>query len=62
MQQFHIGRSALQEYRIKGLIPYTRIGGMILYPRSGIETVLRNNYCKPHKFGEIVAGGLSKSG
>ncbi|WP_281670787.1 helix-turn-helix domain-containing protein [Rikenella microfusus] len=51
MRKFHIGRTALQEYRLKGLIPYTRIGGVILYPHSGIEAVLRGNYCKPHKFG-----------
>lgn len=51
MRKFHIGRTALQEYRLKGLIPHTRIGGVILYPHSGVEAVLQSNYCKPHKFG-----------
>lgn len=51
MRKFHIGRTTLQEYRLKELIPYTRIGGVILYPHSGVEAVLQSNYCKPHKFG-----------
>lgn len=47
MAMFHITRRTLQEYRDKWLLPYTTIGGTILYPESKIEEVLSKNYYKP---------------
>lgn len=34
MTHFHISRRALQNYRDKGTIPYTSVGGTLLYPES----------------------------
>lgn len=34
MARFHISRRALQNYRDKGTIPYTSVGGTLLYPES----------------------------
>ena len=47
MARFHISRRALQNYRDKRIIPYTAIGGTLLYPESKIGKVLENNYHKP---------------
>lgn len=47
MTHFHISRRALQNYRDKGIIPYTSIGGTLLYPESKINEVLEKNYYKP---------------
>lgn len=44
MEHFHMSRRALQNYRDKGLIPYTSIGGNILYPEAKINQVLEKNY------------------
>lgn len=46
MTRFHISRRALQNYRDRGIIPYTSIGGTLLYPESKINEVLENNYYK----------------
>lgn len=46
MTHFHISRRALQNYRDRGIIPYTSIGGTLLYPESKINEVLENNYYK----------------
>ena len=46
MTHFHISRRALQNYRDKGIIPYTSIGGTLLYPESKINEVLEKNYYK----------------
>lgn len=43
MQHFHISRRALQNYRDTGVIQYTSIGGVILYPESKIREVLERN-------------------
>ncbi|WP_302614626.1 helix-turn-helix domain-containing protein [uncultured Alistipes sp.] len=43
----HISRRALQNYRDRGIIPYTSIGGTLLYPESEINEVLERNYYKP---------------
>ncbi len=51
MTHFHISRRALQNYRDKGIIPYTSIGGTLLYPESKINEVLEWNYYKPRVFG-----------
>ena len=46
----HISKRALLTYRDTGVIPYTAIGGIFLYPESGIRKVLEGNYYKPiHK-------------
>ena len=34
---FHISKRTLQEYRDSRVIPYTSVGGRILYPESGSE-------------------------
>ena len=48
MSHFHISRRALQNYRDKGIIPYTSIGGTLLYPESKINEVLERNYYQPN--------------
>ena len=50
MIRFHISRRALQNYRDKGIIPYTSLGGMLLYPESKINEVLERNYYKPVEY------------
>ena len=47
MAHFHISRRALQNYRDTGVIPYTSIGGVMLYPEAKIREVLEGNYYKP---------------
>ena len=48
MSHFHISRRALQNYRDKGIIPYTSIGGTLLYLESKINEVLERNYYQPN--------------
>lgn len=48
MTRFHISRRALQNYRDRGIVPYTSIGGTLLYPESKINEVLERNYYKPN--------------
>ena len=43
-RRFHISRRTLQDYRDNLIIPYTSIGGKILYPESEIKKVLLKNY------------------
>lgn len=50
MTRFHISRRALQNYRDRGIIPYTSIGGTLLYPESQINEVLKNNYYKTMEY------------
>lgn len=50
MVHFHISRRALQNYRDKGIVPYTAIGGTLLYPESKIREVLEQNYYKPMEY------------
>lgn len=47
MAQFHISRRALQNYRDKGIIPFTSVGGNIVYSESEIMELLEKNYYKP---------------
>lgn len=42
----HISRRTLQNYRDKGIILYTSVGGTLLYPESKINEVLERNYYK----------------
>lgn len=46
MTYLHISRRALQNYRDRGIIPYTAIGGTLIYPESKIKEVLEKNYYK----------------
>ena len=39
----------LQDYRDKGIIPYTQFAGKILYKESEIERILKNNYREKDK-------------
>lgn len=40
----HISKRALQEYRDKRVLPYTSIGGKILYPETEIRALLERNH------------------
>ena len=46
MTHFHISRRALQNYRDRGIIPYSSVGGSLLYPESKINEMLERNYYK----------------
>ncbi|WP_044187775.1 helix-turn-helix domain-containing protein, partial [Porphyromonas sp. COT-290 OH860] len=39
-----ISPRTLQDYRDKGIIPYTQIAGKILYKLSNLEKLLKENY------------------
>ena len=43
-ERLFISRRTLQDYRDRGLLPYTRIGGKMLYKLSDLERLLRENY------------------
>jgi hypothetical protein len=43
LQRLPISERLLQTWRTKGMIPYTKIGGKILYPRSGVDLMLMKN-------------------
>lgn len=47
MAYLQISRRTLQNYRDKGIIPYTVIGRNILYPESKIRQILKQNYYSP---------------
>ena len=40
----HISRRTLQTLRDERLVPYTTIGGKLLYPESSLYEVLKKNY------------------
>lgn len=40
----HISRRTLQTLRDEKTVPYTTIGGKLLYPESGLYEVLKKNY------------------
>lgn len=42
--KLHISRRTLQTLRDERAIPYTAIGGKILYPESGLYVTLKKNY------------------
>ena len=44
MRYLHISRRALQNYRDNGEIPYTAIGGILLYPETKLNEILEKNY------------------
>lgn len=41
-----VGYRSLQNYRDKGILPFTILGGKVFYKASDIEQVLVNNYQK----------------
>ena len=43
-ERLHISKRTLQTLRDEGAIPYTTIGGKILYPESALYETLRKNY------------------
>ncbi len=56
-ERLFISRRTLQEYRDRGLLPYTRIGGKMLYKLSDLERILRENYrtqTPPHPLHRII--------
>lgn len=42
-RKLSISPGTLQNLRINGTIPYTKIGGVIYYPQDEIEKLLKNN-------------------
>lgn len=44
-----ISASGLQNLRIKGIIPFSKIEGTLFYPRDGILQVLNDNMNRPEK-------------
>ena len=45
-ERLFISPRTLQDYRDKGIIPYTQIAGKILYRLSDINRLLQENYRK----------------
>ena len=43
-ERLYISPRTLQEYRNKGIIPYTQFAGKILYKDSDLERLLEENY------------------
>ncbi len=43
-QRLFVSPRTLQDYRDKGIIPYTQIAGKILYKLSDINRLLQENY------------------
>ena len=48
-ERLYISLRTLQDYRDKGIIPYTQFAGKILYKESEIERILKNNYREKDK-------------
>ena len=48
-ERLYISPRTLQDYRDKGIIPYTQSAGKILYKESEIERILKNNYREKDK-------------
>ncbi|NBH65790.1 MULTISPECIES: helix-turn-helix domain-containing protein [Bacteroidaceae] len=44
-----VSRRSLQDYRNNGILPYTRIGGRILYRASDIERTLMDEYKEEYR-------------
>ena len=43
-ERLYISPRTLQDYRDKGIIPYTQFAGKILYKASDLERLLEGNY------------------
>jgi hypothetical protein len=49
-ERLYISPRTLQDYRDKGIIPYTQFAGKILYKACDLEKLLKDNYtCEKHK-------------
>ena len=44
MERLYISPRTLQDYRDRGIIPYTQFAGKILYKASDLEKMLKDNY------------------
>ena len=44
-----VSRRTLQDYRNNGILPYTQVGGKILYPASDIERTLIKGYKETYR-------------
>lgn len=45
-----VSRRTLQDYRNNGILPYTQVGGKILYRASGIERALMKGYKEAYRY------------
>ncbi|MBF1188503.1 MAG: helix-turn-helix domain-containing protein [[Eubacterium] sulci] len=45
-ERFFLSPRTLQDYRDKGIVPYTQIAGKILYRLSDLQRILQENYIK----------------
>ena len=43
-ERLYISPRTLQDYRDRGIIPYTQFAGKILYKASDLEKILKDNY------------------
>lgn len=48
-QLLKVSRRTLQDYRNNGILPYTQVGGKILYRASDIEQTLMNGYKEAYR-------------
>lgn len=48
-QLLKVSRRTLQDYRNNGILPYTQVGGKILYRASDIEQTLMNGYREAYR-------------
>ena len=47
-----VSRRTLLDYRNNGILPYTQVGGKILYRTSDIERILMNGYKEAYRCSE----------
>ena len=47
-----VSRRTLQDYRNNGILPYTQVGGKILYRTSDIERTLMKGYKEAYRLNE----------
>ena len=45
-----VSRRTLQDYRNNGILPYTQVGGKILYRASDIEKALMKGYKEAYRY------------
>lgn len=48
-QLLRVSRRTLQDYRNNGILPYTQVGGKILYRSSDIERTLMDGYREAYR-------------
>ena len=49
-QLLKVSRRTLQDYRNNGILPYTQVGGKILYRASDIEKTLMKGYKEAYRY------------